>query len=133
MNFEEFNMQMNRLTGRFGEKVYSNDFTKLLWKEISIYPERALEYMVDRAIGELRQAPLLPDFRKWISDYRENMAEFDKKQTVKTFEEAFGSSLTNEETGFLAQNIINSLRTGDKSLLQTNYDFLDARKSRGEK
>lgn len=63
MTFEQFQLQMDRLGQTFGANHYKPDRTMIIWKEFRDLPEGWMRATVDRFIGEMRQAPLLAEFR----------------------------------------------------------------------
>lgn len=126
----EFKSEMQKLIERFGNKAYTEQFTKILWKEVSVLPRNAFAYMIEKAIGEFRQAPLLPEFRAMHSEYRENLARSEKikyKQEAKDFYSQ--RKITNEQERWVSNEIISSLTiknlTERRQKLKKVMDFLN--------
>lgn len=72
MTAEFFQRQMERLSNVFGG-AYKTERTQLIWKEMAALPEDAFERVVNKLIGECRQAPMIQDFREAASVEREKI------------------------------------------------------------
>ena len=78
MNPQRFANQINRLAKQFSS-AFSEERVKLIWREVGQLSDEWFETLVDRFIGDLRQAPLLPDFREAASIERDRLWEIEKK------------------------------------------------------
>lgn len=72
MTAEHFQVQMNRLANTFGG-AYKTERTQIIWREMGNLPEEAFTRMVDKLIGECRQAPMIQEFREAASSEREKI------------------------------------------------------------
>ncbi len=63
MTPNEFQVQMNRLVETYGKPSYGTERARLLWLEVKDFDARWFARVVDRFIGDSRQAPMLSDFR----------------------------------------------------------------------
>lgn len=80
MRPEHFQAQMNRLAETFGGQHYKRERVELIWREIGSFHDSWLTRTIDRFIGELRQAPLVSEFRDAASQERERQRETQKQQ-----------------------------------------------------
>jgi hypothetical protein len=78
MKFEEFNSQMQRLITNFGRTAYSQERSTLIWRETQAIEGPLFERIVDRLIGECRQAPLLPEIRDAVGREKSRLWEREK-------------------------------------------------------
>lgn len=92
MEFNFFKGQMNRLTETFGNMHYKEERIKLIWKEVQDLSSTWMIKSVDEFIGNLRQAPLMTEFREQIAKERERLHDIKKRehqQEAKEFTAAF--------------------------------------------
>lgn len=89
MKHSNFEMQLDRLRERFGKQTYTAEFVKILWREVSNLADSDFICMVDRFIGDSRQAPIMPDFRDALSFIREKQSLREKKEFSQTTKSAF--------------------------------------------
>ncbi len=73
MDAHFFKIQMDRLAETYGSNQYRSERIKLIWREVVQFSDIWMEKTVDRFIGELRFAPLLPDFQKECAKERERL------------------------------------------------------------
>jgi hypothetical protein len=109
MNKGSFKFQMDRLSRRFGEKYYLDDFLKLLWREISHFTDQWMEITVDEFIGCERQPPLMPEFRKKISESRERNWSQEKQEHKEEAKE-FVSMFQKEDIQQVVEHTVNKLK-----------------------
>jgi hypothetical protein len=103
MNESRFAHQMNRLAKQF-PNAYSEERVKLIWREVQAFSDHWLERVVDRFLGELRQAPLIPEFREEASRERERLREIEKRQEASDAK-AFMSALSDGEVSEICGQI----------------------------
>lgn len=89
MTEQEFQTQMVRLSNCYGKAAYNNERSALIWKEVRDFPAHVFRTMVDNFIGNLRQAPLLPEVREAISRYRESSWAIEKNMHKQESQAAF--------------------------------------------
>lgn len=78
----EFDREVARLRVQFGDKLYSQEFAKLLWREVKDHSYTWFKSTCDEFIGSRRllDPPLIPDFRDAIARNREQSVLLEKKQ-----------------------------------------------------
>lgn len=103
MNFAEFSVQMDRLVNQFGKNAYSEERVKLIWRDINHMSAFWFQLFVDRAIGEMATAPLLPAIREAVARERERIARAERELEP---EEDFKSSFSEDERHMMIQTII---------------------------
>lgn len=108
----EFQIEMSRLSEQFGKQTYSTERCKLLWQEIQNLSHAWFARVVDRFIGEFRQAPLMPEFREEIAKERERLWKKEKEQHSKDAEAFFESSFDTTEMKTICQFILKRLAGG---------------------
>jgi len=101
----EFQVQVGRLSETFGKNAYGSERIALIWKEVSLLSNETFIRIVDRFVGELRQAPLLPDFREAASKEREQLWG-QKKQEERVTAKEFESAFSRDDTSMIASAII---------------------------
>lgn len=73
----EFDIQMARITGTFGEgRVYSRERLALIWKAVNDLSAHSFSRIVDHFISNARYAPLPKDFQE--AAYAERKNEFKR-------------------------------------------------------
>jgi hypothetical protein len=82
MNREHFQMQLVRLSGRW-PRAHPPEFITLLWREVKDLPEEWFTRTVDELIGSCRMAPLMPEFREFISVELEKQWSRQKQEPQK--------------------------------------------------
>lgn len=83
-----FQMQLRRLTTNW-PNTYNSERSALLWREVKDFSDEWFARLVDRFIGELRQPPLMPEFREAISAERERNWSREKAQHARDAKEFF--------------------------------------------
>lgn len=73
MTFQEFQVQLQRLKNCFGDRVYPEERSKLIWREVSSQSVKWLETTTDFFIGsrKLNEPPLPSDFATVMREERE--------------------------------------------------------------
>jgi len=82
MQIEEFSTQMNRLINNYGKASYSDERSKLIWREVKALSAKWFENCVDRFISDMKFAPLGNDFRDEIAKERGRQWQFQKKNEL---------------------------------------------------
>jgi hypothetical protein len=118
MNIQEFDLQVNRLKDCFGDRSYSDERVKVIWKEVKDLNGKWFSRVVDRFIGEERQAPLMPQFREEIAIERERLWKIEKEVHAKDAKEFFRSVYHPDDERMICQKIVERI-TGKMS----NDDF----------
>lgn len=88
MTEPEFKTQMQRLITTW-PNVYSTERVAVIWQEVRGFSPHWFKRVVDRFIGESRQAPLMAEFRDEISRERERTWFTEKKQNAQDAKEFF--------------------------------------------
>lgn len=116
MRPDEFQMQMNRLITQFGKGQYSDERTKLIWREVKDFTNGWWEKTVDQLLLSCRQAPLSQEIGEHVAKERERIWQIEKKKNSKEAKEFFNSSYGPEDTRTVCQTIIKRLQgsMGDK-------------------
>lgn len=83
MRIEEFNTQMLRLIGNFGKPNYSDERSKLIWRDVQGMDGIDFARMVDGFISDFKFAPLGNDFREGMAKQREWKHYGEKKIHAK--------------------------------------------------
>lgn len=113
-----FQQEMQRLVETFGKAAFGSERAKILWREVGMYSNQWFTQVVDRFIGELRQAPLMPEFREAISKERERLWAIEKKQNEKEAK-AFASTFPLEDIGSICRTIVQRIQGG---MTDENYN-----------
>lgn len=114
-----FNEQIIRLRGCFGDRAYPDDRAKVIWDEVKFLNNDWLKKTVDKFIGELRQAPLLIEFREAASRERNLRHAVDKGEYSQGAQEFFSGSMHPEETKSLFAAVVSRL---NGTLSQEKWD-----------
>ena len=112
MNQGQFDQQIQRLVNNFGKTAYSSERAILLWREVSTLSASWLNLTVDKFIGELKHAPLLPEFREEISKERERIWRGDKEKYAKEAKDFFQGSYQPDDVRTICQMIVKRLQGG---------------------
>lgn len=59
MTFEEFEIQMNRLTGVYGDKAYPTERRKIIWNKFRETPIGVFKKTIESCIADHAMAPML--------------------------------------------------------------------------
>jgi hypothetical protein len=110
MRPDEFQSQMGRLVAQFGKSQYSDERTKLIWREIKDFSLNWWERTVDHLLLTCRQAPLHAEFGELIGRERERLWKTEKKEHGQDAKDFFQSSYQPEDKKALCQTIIKRLQ-----------------------
>jgi hypothetical protein len=110
MQWGEFTLQMNRIASTFGKNAYGDERVQIIWREVKDFSTEWMIKTVDRFIGELRQAPLMPEFREEIAREREKLWQVEKKQREKDAKGFFDGIYAPEDKKTICQFIQKRLR-----------------------
>lgn len=83
MTESEFNAQMNRLTAQFGKSFYTTERQVLIWDAVGTLDGFTFRRIVDKLIGECRQAPLVPEIREHVARERERLWSSTKRDPMQ--------------------------------------------------
>ncbi len=72
----EFAQEFARLIETFGARAFPEERNKLIWKQVSDMDIVWFKTLCDRMIGDMRQPPMVPDFRE--AAYKERQARFSR-------------------------------------------------------
>jgi hypothetical protein len=100
----DFNTQYQRLVKHFGKTAMSEEKAILIWREVREYDASWFGRVIDHMIGNLRQAPIMVDFREWISKERERRWDREKRMHEVDAKEAM-SRYTPEQIKMMCQEI----------------------------
>jgi hypothetical protein len=106
----EFDQQVNRLKDCFGDRNYSDERMKVIWKEVGTLSSYWLSSVIDQFIGECRQAPLMPEFREQIAKERERLHRIEKDVHAEEAKEFFDGIYMPEDKKTICQYIRKRLR-----------------------
>lgn len=73
----EFQGQMKRLEETFTVRAFPANRVELIWKQVSDMDIAWFTHLCDRMVGDMRQPPLVPDFRE--AAYKERQARFGRE------------------------------------------------------
>lgn len=121
MNPQHFQAQTNRLSDQFGHTAYGTDRRKILWKEVQDFSDAWFTKVVDKFIGEFRQAPLMAEFREEISRERERTHFSEKREHAQDAKDFFRCSYDAEGSRHICQYIIKRMR-GDVKITDEHWD-----------
>lgn len=109
MTESQFVSQMGRLERQFGK--FGPERGSILWREVKDFSEPWFSKVIDKFIGECRQAPLLPDFREEIAKERERLWSLEKITNEQDAKEFWaGSAIQDEERKHICQTITKRLK-----------------------
>ena len=129
MNSKEFDTEMIRLKNTFGEKNYSEERMRIIFKETQFIDFAFFRSCVDELIGSSKFTPLLPEFREIATKFRE-IKERQKDQ-AKQHRYDNSDGLNAEESSMILKKIIargNNLISDKeweewKALIRSSYKF----------
>lgn len=110
MTEQEFNTQVQRLVNNFGKQAYSPERALLLWREVNDFSGRWFSNTVDKFIGELKHAPLLPEFREEISKERERLWNQEKDNHKKEVSDFWEGTFHTDEVKSICEKIRRRLK-----------------------
>src|SRR5260221_7380531 len=73
----EFEGQMKRMIDVFGKGAYPGERVALIWKQVCDMELPWFARLCDRMIGDMRQAPLVSEFRE--AAYKERQTKFNRE------------------------------------------------------
>jgi hypothetical protein len=111
MEFNFFRDQINRLAETYGATHYKDERIKIIWKELEEFSNQWLTKTIDYFIGNLRQPPLMAEFRDEISKERERLYQIKKKEQSKEAKE-FMSAYSGEDIQTICGQIVKRLIGG---------------------
>lgn len=97
MTEQQFAVQLNRLSSAFGKNIYSDERSRLIWREVNTMSAAWWERFVDKAIGDSTHAPLLPQIRESLSLERERTRERERAQEKQDADDFWSGRLMPEE------------------------------------
>lgn len=92
----EFNFEITRLSNHW-PRAYTDEFKKLLWKDIGMLSKEWLVSTIDRFIGSSRVAPMIPDFQEFATIEREKLWAEQKKQNTLDAQAFWSGSVFSDE------------------------------------
>jgi hypothetical protein len=104
-----FKNQMSRLNECF-PNAYKPERITLIWREVAVLQPMTFTKVIDRLIGECRTPPMLPDFRKAVSEERESFNSHEKKQHTRDAEAFMSGTSTPDEQQWICQAIRNRMQ-----------------------
>ena len=114
MDKEFFQKQMERLVDTFGVNQYKPERVSLIWKEVLSFSEEWFSKAIDHFIGNLRQAPLMPEFRAEIATERERLWIIEKAQRRKESELEVESTYSAEKVRSYCKQIMSRIQEIDQ-------------------
>lgn len=84
MTPQHFQAEINRMASVFTPAAFAKERRDLIWKECGNLSDDVFTRIVNRLIGECRQAPLVPDFREAAAYERERIWEAQKVIPLRT-------------------------------------------------
>lgn len=124
MRPDQFQNQLGRLVEQFGKASYGTERSRILWQEVQGLEERWFSVVVDRFLGESRQAPLLPDFREEILRERERLWRIEKDKNSQDAKDFFNSSYQADDVKTLCEMITKRLRGGVSDTDYKNFESM---------
>jgi hypothetical protein len=112
MTHQEFDHHMNRLKDCFGDRSYSDERTKRIWREVRDFDSNWFEKIVDRFIGQERQPPILPQFQEETSIERERLWKIEKEQHARDAKEFFQGMYQPDDVRTICQFIVKRITGG---------------------
>ena len=117
MKPEEFKNQMDRLAETFGATQYKPARVELIWREVRDFDCKWFEKVVDGFIGSERQAPLLPEFSKHISEERERQYRIKRDQEQSDVNAFYKSTYHSDDIktimGMIKKRMVKEVSDGD--------------------
>jgi hypothetical protein len=104
MNIQHFQAQVNRLAETFGAQYYKRERVEILWKSAKDLSDEWFSAVVDNFIGNMRQAPLMPEFQAEIGKERDRLWQQTKQQERREAK-AFMSVYAAEDLQGICANI----------------------------
>lgn len=106
MTQQEFQTQATRLINCFGKIAFNEERLRLVWLDVQFLDAEWFTAVVDRMIGECRQAPLLPEFRAEIAKERERLWRLENEKHAKEAARFMRGSFPAEDIRTICQGII---------------------------
>lgn len=110
MNKNSFQQQISRLVETFGANHYKPERINLIWGEIQDLSDWWMAKTMDRFIGELRQPPLMVEFREEISKERERLWKIEKAKNEKDAKDFYSGTYAPEDKKTICQMISKRLQ-----------------------
>lgn len=104
-----FQGQMKRLTAQFPQ-AYSQERVALIWREVQGFSDAWFTRIVDKFVGECRQAPLMAEFRNEISFERERNWSKQKEQHAQDARDFYLIAQDNDMRGSIVKTIIDRMQ-----------------------
>jgi hypothetical protein len=108
MNFSEFSTQIDRLRDCFGDKSFSEERTKMVWRSVQSLGSAWFTQVVDGMIATSKFAPLPSDFFEFASLERERLWQLEKHQSAedaKEFMATYGTEEIQQVAGTIRDRI----------------------------
>lgn len=121
MRPDEFQSQMNRLITQFGKTQYSDERTKLIWREVKDFSSPWWERTVDHLLLTSRQAPLQAEFGELIGRERERVWRQEKVQNEKDAKDFFAGTYQPDDVQTICQMITKRLAGGVSDADYANF------------
>lgn len=94
MSPPEFDLQMNRITGTFGDgKIYGRERIAAIWRAVSDLTQSSFSRIVDNFIASARYAPLPKDFQEAAYTERRNDFNRDVKGAARSMDREWQGGL----------------------------------------
>lgn len=111
MNEQAFANQINRLAETYGKNAYSNERVKLIWAGVRNLSQEWLKSTVDAMIGNMRQAPMIPDFIEAARmEFNRNHEQAKSHERVNAKE--WVSNFSTEDEKMMAGMIVRRMNKG---------------------
>jgi hypothetical protein len=81
----EFVTQIQRLQREYGEKTYTTERLRLIFREVKFLDAKRFETIVDRLIMECRSPPLWQEIAPYVAIERERQWEQDRRSKREEF------------------------------------------------
>lgn len=112
MEFSFYQTQITRLINNYGERAFSDEKVKALWKALKDVPSPLFDTAVNSIIMNCRASPTLTDFHEKINEARA-MEQKQRPQPAK--QESFGPSSFNDGDVRYMTAMINGRMNGSVS------------------
>jgi hypothetical protein len=107
----EFERETARLDRQW-PRTYSAERFAMIWKEFNLVDPGAFTGMVDRWIGELRQAPMLNEMREDLARWREREHEKRRREERQDAKDFWLGTYQPDDVKTITQYIIKRMKGG---------------------
>lgn len=98
MNENEFKVEIDRLKNVYGDKSYTTERLKIMWRQVKDFRADWFKKVIDELIGTCRLPPLMTELAEHVARERERVWKIEKEVNAQDAKEFMaGSRFSTEE------------------------------------